>query len=147
MKKISFYRANDIYKVACTLTEKAYYSGAKIMVATEDEEMQEHLNRILWTYSKAQFIPHGSNKDPLPEKQIVYISSSFENLNNSTIIILMLNSNIEKFLNNKNFIYSFDRIMLIYSNSELNEKLALLDDNKIAEHYKQDAKNIWIKEK
>jgi DNA polymerase-3 subunit chi len=140
MKKITIYFANDLYKTACLLTEKAYEQGNKILIIAENEKIEEDFNKLLWTYSKSQFIPHGASSDPLPEKQIIYISSSFENPNNATIIILMLHSNIEKYYHHKNFISSFERIILISDD----KNLKILFDGKV-EYYQQDVKNIWIK--
>ncbi len=116
MQHFSLYHTAQglLYKTACQLVEKSYHSNLKIIVLTSDKEEQEHLNKIIWTYSRRQFIPHGSKLDPLPEKQPVYLTCELENPNQATILIIIAPFNIEKIFSQKDYINHFQRIIIIY---------------------------------
>lgn len=91
MIQISFYQTDNIplEKTVTQLVEKCYTNGLRCTILTSNSEFQEHLNKHLWTYSQKQFIPHGSKLDPLPEAQPIYITDALENINNSTVAIIV----------------------------------------------------------
>ncbi len=91
MQQFSLYHTAEglLYKTTCLLIEKSYHSNLRIVVLVPDIEVQESLNKMIWTYSRKQFIPHGSKLDPLPEKQPVYITHQLENPNQSTILMVI----------------------------------------------------------
>lgn len=103
-----------LYKTACQLVEKSYHSNLKIIVLTPGVEEQESLNKIIWTYSRKQFIPHGSKLDPFPEKQPLYLTCEFENPNKATMLIIIAPFNIEEIFSQKDYISHFQRIIIIY---------------------------------
>lgn len=76
MSKINFYQVmnGETLKFSCQLLEKCYQNNIKTFVQLADEAMADTLNRMLWTFSQKSFIPHGGEKDPMPEKHPIYIS-------------------------------------------------------------------------
>ncbi|WP_375333063.1 MULTISPECIES: DNA polymerase III subunit chi [unclassified Candidatus Tisiphia] len=116
MQQFSLYHTAEglLYKTTCLLVEKSYHSNLRIVVLTPDIEVQESLNKMIWTYSRKQFIPHGSKLDPLPEKQPVYITHQLENPNQASILIIIAPFDIEEILNNKQYVAHFQRIIIIY---------------------------------
>jgi DNA polymerase-3 subunit chi len=116
MQQFSLYHTTEnlLYKTTCLLVEKSYYSNANIVVLTSDIEAQELLNKMIWTYSKKQFIPHGSKLDPSPDLQPVYITHELENPNHASILIIIAPFNIMEILSNKHYIKRFQRIIIIY---------------------------------
>lgn len=71
------------------LSEKAYLSGEHATLFAEDPEYLELLDKVLWTFSSAAFIPHGTEDIGHPEQQAVWLTTSCENRNNSSIAILV----------------------------------------------------------
>ncbi|MDP5209181.1 MULTISPECIES: DNA polymerase III subunit chi [unclassified Microbulbifer] len=46
----------DIF--ACRLAEKAYRTGLGVLLAVDNPERAEQLNRLLWTFREDSFVPH-----------------------------------------------------------------------------------------
>ena len=63
MIKVSCYKTiqEKLPRAFCMLAEKCYHNGIKIFVYTNSNEYTVELDKVLWTYSKKQFIPHGTN--------------------------------------------------------------------------------------
>jgi len=125
MQQFSIYQTSDelLLKAIFLLIEKCYYSDLKSVVLTADKEQQEMLNKNLWTYSRKQFIPHGSKTDPQPEKHPVYITDELQNPNNANVLIIISPLNIEKILEAKEYIGIFKRVIIITDLSEDFKKL------------------------
>jgi len=47
-----------LLKHTCKLARKAYRSGHKVYIRVEDREDVEQLDKLLWTFSELDFIPH-----------------------------------------------------------------------------------------
>ncbi|MGX6960378.1 MAG: DNA polymerase III subunit chi [Rickettsia endosymbiont of Pentastiridius leporinus] len=147
MQQFSIYQTTDelLLKAIFLLIEKCYYSDLKSVVLTVDTDQQEMLNKNLWTYSRKQFIPHGSKFDPKPEKQPVYITDELQNPNDATVLISL---NLGKLLQAKDYIKAFKRVILITDlakdSKELTSKINNLtnSENKI-DCFRQDVKGAW----
>ena len=152
MQQFSIYQTSDelLLKSILLLIEKCYHSDLKSVVLTIDADQQEMLNKSLWTYSRKQFIPHGSKLDPQPEKQPIYITDELQNPNNASVLILISPIDIEKILQVKDYIKIFKRIIIITDLPEdLKELAAKINkfttpQNKI-DCFKQDARSSWSK--
>lgn len=124
MTKINCYQTTkeQLYKAFCMLSEKCYYSELKTTVFTTSEDFSKDLDRVLWTYSKQHFIPHGTNMDSLQEKQPIYITSDTEGNNYSPIIIFVnaTESIILKILSNQNKISQDEvkKILFIFDDAQ-----------------------------
>ncbi|XVN41281.1 MAG: DNA polymerase III subunit chi [Rickettsia endosymbiont of Argas persicus] len=127
MQQFSIYQTSDelLLKAIFLLIEKCYYSDLKSVVLTVDTEQQEMLNKNLWTYSRKQFIPHGSKVDPQPEKQPIYITNELQNPNKAEVLIIISPPNIDKILQAKEYIGIFKRIIIITDLPEELKTLAL----------------------
>ncbi|WP_341791665.1 DNA polymerase III subunit chi [Rickettsia endosymbiont of Gonocerus acuteangulatus] len=152
MQQFSIYQTSDelLLKAIFLLIEKCYYSDLKSIVLTVDAEQQEMLNKNLWTYSRKQFIPHGSKVDPQPEKQPIYITDTLQNPNNASVLIIISPNNIEKILQAKEYISDFKRIIIITDLTEDLKKLSLKisqiteQENNI-DCFTQDQRGSWNK--
>ncbi|AAU04316.1 DNA polymerase III subunit chi [Rickettsia typhi] len=115
MQQFSIYHTSDelLLKAILCLLEKCYYSDLKSVILTTDVDQQEMLNKNLWTYSRKQFIPHGSKFDPQPTKQPIYITDELQNPNNASVLIIISPTDIEKILQVKEYIRVFKRIIII----------------------------------
>lgn len=143
--QLSFYQTFPelILKTTCQLVEKCYHSDLKVIVLTSTVEAQEELNKLLWTYSQKQFIPHGSRLDPFPEKQPVYLTYQLENPNSATILVLV-NAAIPQALHDQMLIKeektspqtgfeNFARVLIIYDNADevvFSKTTAIMNDLK-----------------
>lgn len=160
MIKISLYKTtqDNLPKAFCALAEKCYHNGISAFVYINNKETTAVLDRVLWTYSKKQFIPHGTIYDPYPEKQPILLGNELRNLNNSSSMIainidkeglLSILSNFNQFdLNN------FQRLILlanqekVFSRDELDEVFdkSLLKDFKL-ETYLQNPDGSWSQQR
>jgi len=59
MTEIYFYSdAIDKLQVTCKLCVKAVGQGARLIVYTQDKQMLEKLDMLLWTFQQTSFLPH-----------------------------------------------------------------------------------------
>jgi DNA polymerase-3 subunit chi len=144
MAIISFYQAlpGNQEKASCQLLEKCYKGNYKVLVRLSNEELQESLNKSLWTFAQKAFVPHGSKNDPLAEVQPIYITTGTENPNGANV--LMLVGTIEG-------VYEqFERVFVVFDDLQgalisnikgAMEKLQI-ESNQVS-YYKQNAKGGW----
>lgn len=66
MTEIDFYSGGgDKLQTTCRLIAKAVRQGLKLMVYSSDAAMIGRLDKLLWTFSPADFIPHCRTNDKL----------------------------------------------------------------------------------
>ncbi len=70
MSEIGFYhlRTLPLERALPSILERALAAGHRIVVMAGSPERVEHLNDLLWTYSEASFLPHGSARDGNAER-------------------------------------------------------------------------------
>ncbi|MCX4079243.1 DNA polymerase III subunit chi [Rickettsia rhipicephali] len=152
MQQFSIYQTSDelLLKSILLLIEKCYYSDLKSVILTADADQQEMLNKNLWTYSRKQFIPHGSKLDPQPEKQPIYITDELQNPNNASVLVIISPTDIEKILQAKEYIRVFKRIIIITDLPEDLKELTVKinkftgQENKI-DCFTQNPRGAWSK--
>lgn len=156
MIKISCYKTiqEKLPKAFCMLAEKCYHNNIKVFVYTNSKEYTLELDRVLWTYSKKQYIPHSTIHDLLPEKQPILIGSELRNLNNSSNMIIV-NASESKILSIllsnedllvkkcKRLFFLYDRSTAIPSNNIKNIIAKSSLDSFKFESYIQDDNNSW----
>ena len=64
MPRIDFYTLDsdspgDRDLLICRLVERVREEGLRVLIHCPDQERARHLDRLLWTYRQASFIPHG----------------------------------------------------------------------------------------
>lgn len=89
MTEIGFYHLtrSTLEDALPRLLEKAYAGGNRVVVRGSDPERIELLNRVLWTYGKDSFLPHGARSDGFAEDQPIYLTAQVENPNGGTILV------------------------------------------------------------
>ena len=70
------------------LLEKALESGKKVVVRGGTEERINFLNLAIWTSDPTSFLPHGSEKEGMAEKQPIWLTAGQDNPNKAEILIL-----------------------------------------------------------
>lgn len=77
MTEIEFVKLNrpEKAKVLCDLAEEYYLDGQRVLVMTQDDNQGITLDRFMWTWKKAAFMPH------------VYDNGSVEGLDEPVVIV------------------------------------------------------------
>jgi len=160
MIKVSLYKTTQdkLSKAFCSLAEKCYHNNISIFVYTNNKESTKELDRILWTYSKKQFIPHATIHDNYPEKQPILLGDELVNLNNSSNMMI-INTGREKIFSALSTPDQFDltkcqRIILLFDDEHSFSKQEIEDilikspvrDFKV-EAYIQNSDKSWIGQK
>lgn len=60
------------------LLERALGAGHRIVVKAPNPAEVERLNKLLWTYGEASFLPHGGPEDGWTAEQPIYLTSGDE---------------------------------------------------------------------
>ncbi len=91
MTEIGFYhlRSMPLERALPSILERALAAGHRVVVMAGSPERVEHLNDLLWTYSEASFLPHGSARDGNAERQPVWLTATDENPNGAGMLVLV----------------------------------------------------------
>lgn len=91
MTEIGFYHLtrSTLEEALPRLLEKAYVAGQRVLVRAGDPERVEHLDRVLWTYTKESFLPHGTRADGHAESQPIFLTAGAENPNRARLLVLV----------------------------------------------------------
>jgi len=99
---------SPLEKALPKLLEKALDKEMLSIVRSQSEEMMDHLNQELWTYSEESFLPHGSQKEPNPDEQFIYLTTSEENPNGAKLLVCVEGAQPESMEGYGRVIYMFD---------------------------------------
>jgi len=95
MTEIRFYhlQKQSLDQALPIITQKAYATGKHVLIQFGDKANKEHMNKLLWRYSDTQFLPHGIDGDPNPEKTPIWLvehkeGAEIANTNDAKILII-----------------------------------------------------------
>jgi DNA polymerase-3 subunit chi len=71
------------------LVEKSLERGWRALIRCDSAERAEALDRLLWTYEEASFLPHAQQGDGDPARQPVLITMEEGNANAANILLLV----------------------------------------------------------
>lgn len=71
------------------LLEKVLASGRRALVRASSPERVDALNRALWTFDPASFLPHGTEADGDPELQPILLTTGETVLNGADVLVLV----------------------------------------------------------
>ena len=71
------------------IMEVAVSKGAKVHVRCDSEAIVQEIDNLLWTYEQLSFLPHATDKDPMPNEQPIIISSQNKPLNSADVLALV----------------------------------------------------------
>lgn len=143
---VSFYhlRYTPLEKVLPKLLEKITQSNMRSVVIFDSDETVVQFNKILWIYSTLAFLPHGSKfeSSDIIEDLPIWLSSTIENPNNSTVCIITGNHIIP----NNPELLNFDRIVYIFD-ATVKSELKLFHER--TQHHQQQNHEIvsWYQTK
>ncbi len=145
--EISFYHMtkSPLEKSLPKLLEKIYGAGLRAVVISDTQERVDQLNALLWTYSSAAFLPHGTAKEGFQEDQPIWLTTESENPNNSSILVVTHGQRVKAE-------GSFKRVLDLFDgNDETQLKLArqrwkdYQQQGHNLTYWQQDAQGSWIK--
>ena len=104
MTEVGFYHLLDqrLDDALAQLLEKAHERGMRCVVLTGSEARSEALAGHLWSYSRDNFLPHGTRLDGRADEQPIYITEREENPNGASAVFLVEGGPVE-------FIGGFER--------------------------------------
>src|ERR1700744_2953369 len=81
MTEIGFYHLtrSTLGEALPRLLERALAAGHRILLKAPNPAEVERLNKLLWTYDAASFLPHGSAEDGWSAEQPIYLTAGDEN--------------------------------------------------------------------
>ena len=79
MTRVAFVKLEKPEKAryCCLLAEKFFQEGRRVLVVVRDQEQGQQLDKFLWTWRKASFIPHRlvtGNGDLDPEPVLIAVT-------------------------------------------------------------------------
>jgi DNA polymerase-3 subunit chi len=91
MTEIGFYhlRTTPLDRALPRLLERALGEGHRVVVIAGSEERVDDLDTLLWTYSEASFLPHGSKRDGNASRQPIWLTVEEENPNRASMLVLV----------------------------------------------------------
>jgi DNA polymerase III subunit chi len=89
MTEIDFYSGGgDRLHTACRLIAKAVRQSLKLMIYTSDTTVVERIDKLLWTFSSIDFIPHCHAEDKLAGVTPVILGCQVTNLPRDVLLNL-----------------------------------------------------------
>ena len=73
---------------ACKLIRKAYNNGYRAYIRTENEQDMKHLDKLLWTFSELDFIPHAKLETQNRQEPVIIGMIGHEGDNKTVLINL-----------------------------------------------------------
>lgn len=91
MAEIGFYHLQTLTleQALPLLLERVLERGLRAVVLASSSERVEALNRVLWTYGKDSFLPHGSREDGHAERQPIFLTERLERPNGARVLVLV----------------------------------------------------------
>lgn len=90
------------------LVERSVERGWRVVVQTRTEERRDAIDILLWSWSDVSFIGHATDQDPFPEEQPVLLTTTQDNLNQSTVRFLVEGADIDNAKDYERLVVMFD---------------------------------------
>lgn len=110
MAEIRFYhlQKQSIEEALPKLAELVAKSGNKGVIKVADKHMAKILDKALWTYDAASFIPHDVEGSAYIDDQVIYITTKDENPTSAEMIILVNGEKVEDLTPFQRILYMFE---------------------------------------
>ncbi|MEM8798964.1 MAG: DNA polymerase III subunit chi [Pseudomonadota bacterium] len=145
--EVSFYHllTQDVSIALPRLLAKAYAAAKRVLVFSRDENQMREVDEWLWTYDKASFLPHGTDRNKFLESQPILISCSVDPVNQADILVILdgyMPADISGF---SRCLYMFDgRDEPVVEQAREHWKQFTTSDHQLV-YWKQDARGGWQK--
>jgi DNA polymerase III subunit chi len=90
------------------LIERTLSRNWRAVIQAGSEERVEALDTLLWTYREESFLPHGTRRDPHPDQQPLFLTSSDDNPNAATVRFLVDGADVDDVTAYDRIVYLFD---------------------------------------
>ncbi len=70
------------------LLSKVYETGMRAVIKVPSKTHLDEVDQILWTFDKASFLPHDTEKSEHKEDQPIYITTSDDNPTSAEVLVL-----------------------------------------------------------
>lgn len=70
------------------LLTKVYETGMRAIIKAPSPTHVDEIDQVLWTFDKASFLPHDTEKNDHRENQPIYITSLDENPTSAEVLVL-----------------------------------------------------------
>ena len=144
MVQVRFYQLTStaIGKALPKLLEKIHEQGQRILVLCKSEEEVKSLNASLWTYHPTSFLPHGTEKEGVPEEQPIWLSTKIDMLNEPTACVTTFPKDLKELSSFQTVIYFFEEaqkegFVSLWKEIQKTKKDTIL--------WVQDPKGAWVK--
>jgi DNA polymerase-3 subunit chi len=88
MTRIDFYfEAEDKLQVACRLSAKAAKQKLRVLIYASDEMQAQNIDKLLWTWQPAGFLPHCMTRSPLAAHTPVLITHDPEDTPHDEVLL------------------------------------------------------------
>jgi DNA polymerase-3 subunit chi len=71
------------------LLDKTLSRGWKALVRSTQPERVDHLDGWLWSFRDDSFLPHGTDHEPMADRQPILITTGMDNLNSAQALFLV----------------------------------------------------------
>ena len=107
---VLFYHLEHIHleQVLPTLLEKSLGRGWRACVKSGNLDRLDAVDKMLWTYSREGFLPHGTGLDGHGASQPVYLTVLDENPNASQVLFVIDGAELSDDLDYERVVYLFD---------------------------------------
>jgi len=91
MAEIRFYhlQRQTLEQALPQLMAKVYETGQSAVVKLPGKGLMETIDKVLWDYDPASFIPHDKEGCQDPAEQPIYLTTADENPNDAKILVLI----------------------------------------------------------
>lgn len=88
MTRVDFhFNAPDKLDYACRLIRKIYRGGHQALVWSDDEKALQAFDRLLWSFSQHEFIPHVMHTDPLAAQTPIVLGAGAVEIERHDVIV------------------------------------------------------------
>ena len=110
MTEVLFYHLEDqaLEGALPALIERTLARNWRAVIQASSEERVEALDTLLWTYREESFLPHGTRRDPNPDQQPVFLTSSEDNPNAASVRFLVDGADVADVAPYARIVYLFD---------------------------------------
>jgi DNA polymerase-3 subunit chi len=116
--EVLFYtNAEDKLQTACTLVNKAFARGMRVMLFTPDSALTERVGKLLWTTPATGFLPHCRSGDRLAARTPVIVDHIPEPLIHDQVLVNLCESTPP-------FFSRFQRLVEIVGNEQADREAA-----------------------
>ncbi|WP_417460797.1 DNA polymerase III subunit chi [Kordiimonas sp.] len=91
MADIRFYhlQRQTLEEALPKLMERVVDAGLSAHIKVPDRGMMETLNKVLWDYDPASFLPHDMEGCEHPDEQMLYLTTGDEKVNGASVLVLI----------------------------------------------------------